>query len=78
MQICDRTVVADPETGDVRDVYTETAETYFESGFRGANWRVLPDREEFVWFSEQDNWGHLYLRDLANGTQLRQLTHFSR
>ena len=66
--------IADPNTGAVRDVYTETAETYYESGTRSANWRVLQRREEFLWFSERDNWGHLYLHDLQTGTQKRQLT----
>ncbi len=66
--------IADPNTGAVRDVYTETAETYYESGTRSANWRVLQRREEFLWFSERDNWGHLYLHDLKTGTQKRQLT----
>ncbi|MEZ5492307.1 MAG: DPP IV N-terminal domain-containing protein [Gammaproteobacteria bacterium] len=66
--------IADPDTGEVREVFTETAETYYESGSRTANWRVLPARDEFLWFSEQDNWGHLYLHDLASGSLKRQLT----
>lgn len=67
--------IADPNTGAVRDVYTETAETYYESGTRSANWRVLQGGKEFLWFSERDNWGHLYLHDLQTGTQKRQLTN---
>ncbi len=66
--------VADPRSGAVRDVHSESVATYFESGFDGANWRVLPQREEFLWFSERDNWGHLYLHDLSNGELKRQLT----
>jgi len=66
--------VADPDTGEVRDVFSETAETYYESGYRSANWRVLHDRGEFFWFSEKDNWGHLYLHNLETGAQKRQVT----
>jgi dipeptidyl-peptidase-4 len=28
------------------------------------NWRYLPASNEVIWFSERDNWGHLYLYDL--------------
>jgi dipeptidyl aminopeptidase/acylaminoacyl peptidase len=66
--------IADPDTGEVRDVFSEESPTYFESGYSDANWRVLHDRQEFVWFSEQDNWGHLYLHDLNTGELKTQLT----
>ena len=63
--------VADAATGAVRDVYTETVPTQYESGFGHANWLVLPATNEFIWFSERSNWGQLYLYDLATG----QLKH---
>lgn len=66
--------VADPESGSVRDIYKEEAATYYESGSNSANWRVLHNRNEFIWFSEQDNWGHLYLHDLQTGALKQQLT----
>ena len=66
--------VADIETGAVRDVFREEAASYFESGYNSANWRVWHDRNEFIWFSEVDNWGHLYLHDLASGELKQQLT----
>ena len=69
--------LADPETGEVRTVLNETVATYYEGGFRDANWRVLHDRNEFIWFSERDNWGHLYLHDLETGQLKRQLTQGS-
>ncbi|MBT8145346.1 MAG: DPP IV N-terminal domain-containing protein, partial [Gammaproteobacteria bacterium] len=65
---------ADPDTGAVNDIYSETTDTYYESGYRSANWRVLHGREKFLWFSEKDNWGHLYLHELDNGNQTLQLT----
>ena len=69
--------IADPETGEVRPVYREEVETYYESGYNAANWRVFPERNEFIWFSEQDNWGHLYLHDLQSGELKRQITEGS-
>jgi dipeptidyl-peptidase 4 len=69
--------IADPTTGAVRDVFTETLEPYFESnaGGRGVpNWRVLHARDEFLWHSPRDGWHHLYLYDLASGEVKRQVT----
>jgi dipeptidyl-peptidase-4 len=66
--------VADPVTGEVRDVMEETADTYFESGYSMVNWHVLFASGEVVWFSERDNWGHLYLYDLATGKLKNRIT----
>ena len=69
--------VADPLTGAVRPVYREEMDTYYESGYSSQNWRVFPERDEFIWFSEQDNWGHLYLHDLQSGELKRRITEGS-
>ncbi|HET7321308.1 MAG TPA: DPP IV N-terminal domain-containing protein, partial [Longimicrobiaceae bacterium] len=66
--------VADARTGEVRDVLSETVPTQYESGFRQANWHVLWDAGKVIWFSERDNWGHLYLYDLQTGKLLNQIT----
>ena len=66
--------IANPETGEVRSVFREEVETYYESGYDAANWRVFPERNEFIWFSEQSNWGHLYLHDLQTGEEKQQIT----
>lgn len=68
--------VADAATGKVRDVYTETVATQYQSApaLGQANWRYLPESNEFLWFSQKSNWGHLYLHDLTTGKQKRQLT----
>jgi dipeptidyl aminopeptidase/acylaminoacyl peptidase len=63
--------VADPETGAVRDVLEETVETFYESG---ANWRLLAESDEVLWYSHRDNWGHLYLYDLESGRLKHQVT----
>ena len=41
--------VADPHTGQVRDVLEETEENFFESGSGGANWRVLRESNEVIY-----------------------------
>ncbi len=70
--------VADAATGTVRDVLDETTPTFFESGYDVVtdqpNWRVLWGTNEVLWFSERDDWGQLYLYDLANGRLKRQIT----
>jgi dipeptidyl-peptidase-4 len=66
--------LANAETGAVRDVLEETAATQYESGWGRVNWRYLPASNEVIWFSERDNWGHLYLYDLATGKLKNQIT----
>ena len=68
---------ANINTGAVRDVYREQTATYYESGFDSENWTLLNASNEFLWFSERDNWGHLYLGDLASGEIKRQITEGS-
>jgi dipeptidyl aminopeptidase/acylaminoacyl peptidase len=66
--------VADAATGKVRDVLEETVSTYFEGGSDRPNWRFLPSSNEFIWFSQRDNWGQLYLYDLTTGKLKNQIT----
>ena len=66
--------VADAATGNIREVMEEKAETFFESGNGRINWRYAPASKEVIWFSERDNWGHLYLHDLQTGREKRQIT----
>ncbi len=66
--------MADPETGKIRDVLEEKVDTFFESGFNTVNWRVLSESNEVIWFSQRDDWGHLYLYDLATGQLKQQIT----
>jgi dipeptidyl-peptidase-4 len=58
----------------VRDVLEEKVPTFFESGNGHVNWHYLPESKEFVWFSERDNWGHLYLYDSETGKLKNQIT----
>jgi len=63
--------IADPATGEVRTLFTEKEETHYESR---VNWRVLWDTNELIWYSQRDDWGHLYLYDLTNGQLKHQIT----
>jgi len=66
--------IADASTGAVREVFEETAPTQYESGWGSANWRYLAKTNEIIWFSERDNWGHLYLYDALTGKLKNQIT----
>src|SRR6266850_4665551 len=66
--------VADAAAGKVRDVIDEMAATYFEGGNDRPNWRFLPASNAVIWFSERDNWGHLYLYDLQTGKLKNAIT----
>ena len=66
--------VADAATGAIRDVLEETVATFYEPGNGRVNWHYLPASNEVIWFSERDNWGHLYLYDLATGRLRSQIT----
>ncbi len=69
--------IADTSTGEVREIFHEHDEIFIETNLtsRGVpNWRVLFDSNEFIWFSRQDNWGHLYLHDLNTGELKNQIT----
>jgi dipeptidyl-peptidase-4 len=66
--------MANPATGTVRDVLEEKVDTFFESGFNSVNWHVLPESNEVIWFSQRDDWGHLYLYDLKTGELKRRIT----
>src|SRR5687768_2419270 len=63
--------VADANTGAVRNVFEETVPTHFESR---TGWRVLWPTNEIVWYSQRDDWGHLYLYDLNTGQLKNRIT----
>jgi len=66
--------LADAATGAVRDVLEEKSETFLESGNGTINWHYLPASKEVIWFSERDNYGHLYLHDLQTGREKLTIT----
>jgi len=66
--------VATVATGDVREVMEEVVKTQYESGQGRENWEYYPTTNEAIWYSERDDWGHLYLYDLTTGTVKNQIT----
>jgi dipeptidyl-peptidase-4 len=63
--------VADTATGAVRTVLEEKAATHYESR---TGWQVLWASNEVIWYSERNDWGNLYLYDLATGALKRPVT----
>ncbi len=66
--------VANTGTGDIREIFHETAPFYFESGMDRVNWHYLPESNEFLWFSERSGWGQMYLYDLKSSQLKNQVT----
>ena len=66
--------IANAKTGAVASIHKEVVDTYYESGVNTENWRVLFDSNEFIWYSEKTNWGHLYLYDLETKKLKTQIT----
>ena len=67
--------VADATTGAVREVLHERSATQIGDASLPENlWRVLPATNELIWWSQRDNWIHLYLYDLATGTLKNRIT----
>ena len=67
----------DAASGAVRVVYTETGHTHLDTNVSVLglpNVRVLDRAGSFVWFSQRDGWGHLYLHDLATGALRNRIT----
>ncbi len=65
--------IADAATGEITNVMEEKVATQYESGQGAVNWRYLPASKEFIWYSERDDWGHLYLYG-ADGKLKNQIT----
>jgi dipeptidyl aminopeptidase/acylaminoacyl peptidase len=70
----EKVCIANASTGEVHNVFEETVTTQFESGASAICWRWLPKTNEIIWYSEKDNWGHLYLYDATTGKLKNQIT----
>jgi len=66
--------IADAATGDVKEIFEEKVATQYESGQGSINWRYLSASNEIIWYSEKDDWGHLYLYDVTTGKLKNQIT----
>ncbi|WPZ00037.1 S9 family peptidase [Christiangramia sp. OXR-203] len=66
--------IANATTGEVREVFEEKVDTQYESGQGSINWKYFPESSEIIWYSERDDWGHLYLYDSNTGKLKNQIT----
>ena len=66
--------IANAVTGDVKEIFTEKAATQYESGQGTINNRFLDKTNELIWYSERDDWGHLYLYNATTGQLKNQVT----
>ncbi len=67
--------VADASTGAVRTVLHETSATQLGDASHPEDlWRVLPASNEFIWWSDRDDFTHLYLYDLTTGQLKNRIT----
>ena len=70
-------VAIDASSGEVRELFSETSDTYVELGsdvYEAASIRPLPKSNELIWYSERSGWAHLYLYSLATGKLIRPIT----
>jgi dipeptidyl aminopeptidase/acylaminoacyl peptidase len=67
--------IADAATGAVRTVLHETSTTQIGDASHPEDlWRILPATNEFIWWSDRDDWTHLYLYDLTTGQLKNRIT----
>lgn len=66
--------ITDAVSGDVKEVFEEKVATQYESGQGTINNRFLDKTNEIIWYSERDDWGHLYLYDANSGKLKNQIT----
>ncbi|MCP4726563.1 MAG: S9 family peptidase [bacterium] len=59
------------ETGELKVMVSEDSKPYFN--FMNMRFAELNDGDEFIWWAERDNWGHLYLYD-GNGELKNRIT----
>jgi dipeptidyl aminopeptidase/acylaminoacyl peptidase len=67
--------IASAQTGAVRTLFEEQSATQIGDASLTENlWRVLPASNELIWWSQRDNWLHLYLYDLTTGQLKNRIT----
>ncbi|MFN2563608.1 MAG: DPP IV N-terminal domain-containing protein, partial [Gemmatimonadaceae bacterium] len=67
--------VANARTAEVRTLLQERMPTQIGDASLTENlWRVLPASNELIWWSQRDNWIHLYLYDLTTGRLKNRIT----
>jgi dipeptidyl aminopeptidase/acylaminoacyl peptidase len=65
---------ADAATGAVREVFDEASPTHVENWAGEFGFHPLWASNELIWYSQRDNYGRLYLYDLATGKVKNTIT----
>jgi dipeptidyl-peptidase-4 len=65
-----RFLLADPETGKTKQVFSEEQETWVT---QTDDIHFMKNKQELIWTSDRDGWNHFYLYDLK-GNLISQLT----
>ncbi|PTX42972.1 dipeptidyl aminopeptidase/acylaminoacyl peptidase [Christiangramia gaetbulicola] len=66
--------MANASTGEVKEIFEEKVATQYESGQDKINWSYLDASNEIIWYSERDDYGHLYLYNAETGKLKNQIT----
>lgn len=66
--------VASAATGDVRTVFEYTGKDFYQGWYGKPDWQYLPEQDEIIWPTEQNNWMNLYLYSLKTGQMLHPIT----
>ncbi len=65
---------ADANTGIVKTLFEEVSKTQIGDAGGVEGMRPLPGSRDLLWFSEKENYGHLYLHDLTSGALKNRIT----
>ena len=72
-----RLLSCDIKTGEVQQLFEEQSDTFvklYHSSEELPVFLPLPETDELIWFSERNDWGHLYLYDTKTGKQKAVIT----
>lgn len=67
----------DIKTGETQQLFEECSDTFVKLYHTAEELPVLlplPETDELIWFSERNNWGHLYLYDTKTGIEKAVIT----
>lgn len=70
-------VEIDTTSGAVRIVHEERTESWWDFNtysHERSQVRYVPERNEFLWYTQRSGWGHIWAIDIANGGLKRQVT----
>ena len=72
-----RLLSCDIKTGEVQQIFEEQSDTFvklYHSTEELPVFLPLPETDELIWFSERNDWGHLYLYDTKTGKEKAVIT----